>query len=78
MTTRQSGAFEIFLNGQLIQRVGILSKDKHKIKAFSSSREPFHLPIQLGRPQILGCSICLSTPYILRNPFCKYKYNFVN
>jgi len=54
MTIRQSGASEVFLNGKLIQRIGVLSKDKNQIKAFSSSREPFNFPIQSGHPQILA------------------------
>ncbi|WP_394990960.1 hypothetical protein, partial [Emticicia sp.] len=54
MTIQQSGASEIFLNGKLIQKIGILSSDKNKIKAVFSRREPFYLQIQPNRPQILA------------------------
>ncbi len=54
MTIRQSGASEVFLNGKSIQRLGVLSKNKSQIEAFSPGREPFHLPIQPGRPQFLA------------------------
>lgn len=54
MTIRQSGASELFLNGKLLERIGVLSKDKSQIKAFSPGRDPFSLQIQPNHPQILA------------------------
>ena len=53
MTIRQSGASELFLNGKLLERIGVLSKDKSQIKAYSPGRDPFSLQIQPNHPQIL-------------------------
>jgi signal transduction histidine kinase len=59
MTIQQSGASELYLNGKLIQRIGIFSEDKSQIKAFSSGREPINLQIQTNQLQILAVRYAL-------------------
>ncbi len=59
MTIQQSGASELYLNGKLIQRIGVFSEDKSQIKAFSSGREPINLQIQTNQLQILAVRYAL-------------------
>ncbi len=50
MEIQQSGASEIYLNGKLLHRFGVVSTNPNKIKAFSPDR-PFSQPNQQGREQ---------------------------
>jgi signal transduction histidine kinase len=59
MTIQQSGASELYLNGKLIQRIGVFSADKSQIKAFSSGREPLNLQIQTNQLQTLAVRYAL-------------------
>jgi two-component system, NtrC family, sensor kinase len=70
MTIRQSGASEVFLNGKLIQRIGVLSKDKSQIKAFSPGRDPFSLQMQPNHPQILAVRYAFQPNIIPAVIFC--------
>ncbi len=54
MTIKQSGASEIFLDGKLVQQIGVINKDKSQIKAISPGREPYSLQLLPNQLHILA------------------------
>jgi signal transduction histidine kinase len=53
MEIQQSGASEIYLNGKLLHRFGVVSTNPNAIKAFSPDR-PFSLPNSRNTEQVLA------------------------
>ncbi len=45
LIVHQSGASEIYLNGHLIQRYGILNSDEGRVRAYDPLGSPFSLPL---------------------------------
>jgi two-component system, NtrC family, sensor kinase len=62
MEIQQSGASEIFLNGKLLHRFGIVSTNPDKIKALAPDR-PFSLPSARNTEQVLAIRYTLQ-PHI--------------
>ena len=54
MTLQQSGASEVFMNGKLIQKLGIVSTNITEIKAYNPYQRIFAFPIQKGDSQVLA------------------------
>ncbi len=68
MEIQQSGASEIYLNGKLLRRFGVVSTNPNTIKAFSPNR-PFSLTNSRNTEQVLAVR------YILQ-PRIKYSTHF--
>ncbi|WP_255050557.1 ATP-binding protein [Lacihabitans sp. CS3-21] len=71
MTIKQSGASEIFLDGKLVQQIGVIDKDKTQIKAISPGREPFSLRLLPNQLHILAVRYAFQ-------PNIKYGTHFAN
>ncbi|CAN5634566.1 hypothetical protein BH10BAC3_BH10BAC3_27580 [soil metagenome] len=54
MTLQQSGASEVFLNGKLIQKLGIVSTNPDDIKAYNPQQKIFAFPIQKANSQVVA------------------------
>ena len=54
MTLQQSGASEVFMNGKLIQKLGIVTTNLNEIKAYNPYQTIFAFPIQKGDSQVLA------------------------
>jgi signal transduction histidine kinase len=69
MLIQQSGASEIYLNGKLIHRFGILSADRQKIIAFTPALKPISFPISNKHVEVLAVryalqpGVCYSTHF---------------
>ncbi len=68
MEIQQSGASEIYLNGKLLHRFGVVSTNPNMIKAFSPDR-PFSLPNSRNTEQVLAVRYTLQ-------PHIKYSTHF--
>ena len=64
MLLQQSGATEIYLQGKLIHRFGVLSQDIKKISAYTPQEQPNSFPIQKSVPQLLAVRYAFQ-PHIL-------------
>lgn len=51
---QQSGASEIYLNGRLIHRFGVLGTDPNKAKAYDPMWKPVPFPIAMGTHQVVA------------------------
>ena len=71
MTIKQSGASEIFLDGKLVQQIGVINKDKSRIKAISPGREPFSLQLFPNQIHIFAVRYAFQ-------PNIKYGTHFAN
>ena len=49
----QSGASEMYLNGQLIHNFGVLNTNPNKIKAFNPQDKPISFPLSTDSIQVL-------------------------
>lgn len=56
---RQSGASEVYLNGQLILRFGVLSTNRSAIEAFTPNGSPVSFPASTGHEQVLAVRFAL-------------------
>ena len=54
MTLQQSGASEVFMNGELIQKLGVVSRNLNAIKAYNPYQRIFAFPIQKGNSQVVA------------------------
>ena len=58
MMMQQSVASEIYLNGKLIHRLGVLDVNPNKIKAFNPNEKPLSFPFDKRRSTIIGNTFC--------------------
>lgn len=56
---QQSGASELYLNGQLIYRFGVISTDPGEVKAYDPMWKPIPFPITKGSHQVLAVRYAL-------------------
>jgi hypothetical protein len=69
----QVGASEIFLNGTLIHRFGIVSADPKQIKGFEPLKKPFTFPvINSNRHQIVSIRYALQPDIIYTSIYGKH------
>jgi len=63
VSIQQSGASEIYLNGKLIRRIGILSNDIKKVKAYNPLDKPISFPANKDSIQVVAVRYSLQ-PHI--------------
>ena len=56
---KQSGASELYLNGQLIYRFGVLSSDPDQVKAYDPMLRPVRFPVMSGTRHVLAVRYAL-------------------
>ena len=71
MMIQQSGASEIYLNGKLIHRLGIVSTVADEIKAYNPQEQLYSFPIQKTSSQILAVRYAFQ-------PTMRYATHFAN
>jgi two-component system NtrC family sensor kinase len=71
MTVQQSGASEVFMNGKLIQKLGVVSTNPDEIKAYNPYQRIFAFPIQQANAQVLALR------YVFQ-PTMRYATHFAN
>ena len=65
----QSAATEVYLNGQLVQRLGTLSAQPGRVRAYSQALAPVVLPPLAAGPQVLAVRLALpAVAFWLPNP----------
>jgi signal transduction histidine kinase len=71
MQITQAGASQMYLNGKLIHRFGVVSTNPNEVKAFSPMDKPVSLPVDKGVEQVLAVRYALQ-------PDLWYSTAFVN
>jgi len=79
----QCTASEVYLNGRLIQRYGLVSADPAKVKAYSPSKEPFFFKLVPGEDNVVAVRLAyqpgipyISTLYVPLPAFALYVNDY--
>ena len=69
MIMKQSGASEIYLNGQLIHRFGNLSSDPNQVKAYDPMLRPVRFPVTRGTHHVVAVRYALQPEVLYTTMF---------
>lgn len=69
MMVAQSGASELYLNGSLIQRIGVLSTNPDRLEAFNQNDKPLWFPATADSAQVLAVRYALQPDIIYATHF---------
>lgn len=58
LTMREAGACEMYLDGHLVHRLGVVSKNPDSVKAFNPLNKPLSFPVKAGN-QVLAIRYAL-------------------